>query len=181
MTLCTCGGTTACACRCGAGLACGGTAARPAVLEMRRRRCGSLCLLACLSTGPSTPCPTAQPCWQPNFAGPVALCRLQVGGSDQWGNILSGTDLMRRMLGGPEEAAVPEGVPAAGSDGGDSEAGDEADAGEPAYGLTFPLLLKADGTKFGKSESGALWLNSDMMSPYQFYQFLFKTADAGAG
>ncbi|EFN56179.1 hypothetical protein CHLNCDRAFT_48743 [Chlorella variabilis] len=49
---------------------------------------------------------------------------------------------------------------------------------EPCFGLTFPLLLKADGSKFGKSESGALWLNGDMMSPYQFYQFLFKTADA---
>ncbi|KAL4448413.1 hypothetical protein ABPG75_005632 [Micractinium tetrahymenae] len=111
--------------------------------------------------------------------------RVQVGGSDQWGNILAGTDLMRRMMGGPEEA--PEGAPAEASSNGSSDGavpaaadGSESGsgAGEQAYGLTFPLLLKADGTKFGKSESGALWLNGDMLSPYQFYQFLFKTADA---
>ncbi|KAL4438252.1 hypothetical protein ABPG77_010613 [Micractinium sp. CCAP 211/92] len=103
--------------------------------------------------------------------------RVQVGGSDQWGNILAGTDLMRRMMGGPEEAE--EGAPpASAADGSSDGAAAAADGGEPAYGLTFPLLLKADGSKFGKSESGALWLNADMLSPYQFYQFLFKTADA---
>ena len=122
--------------------------------------------------------------------------RVQVGGSDQWGNILAGTDLMRRMLGGPEEgeegadAAQQDGAASSSSSGSSSsssgsstsEAGGGGGTGEePCFGLTFPLLLKADGSKFGKSESGALWLNGDMMSPYQFYQFLFKTADAGVG
>ena len=129
--------------------------------------------------------------------------RVQVGGSDQWGNILAGTDLMRRMMGGPEEgeeqagAAAAEGGssssssgtadPAAAaassepsSSGGSEDGSPAAAAAEQCFGLTFPLLLKADGTKFGKSESGALWLNADMMSPYQFYQVLFKTADTGA-
>jgi hypothetical protein len=132
--------------------------------------------------------------------------RVQVGGSDQWGNILAGTDLMRRMMGGPEEgdeeapAAAADGSssngaadpaaaaaaaafsePSSSSGGGGSGDGSAAAAAaEQCFGLTFPLLLKADGTKFGKSESGALWLNADMMSPYQFYQVLFKTADTGA-
>ena len=122
--------------------------------------------------------------------------KVQVGGSDQWGNILAGTDLMRRMLGMPEDAAGAAGAAgtaadaassgssgqaaaepaAAASGGGDGAA---AAASEAGFGLTFPLLLKADGSKFGKSESGAIWLNADMLSPYQFYQALFKTADAG--
>lgn len=98
--------------------------------------------------------------------------RVQVGGSDQWGNILAGTDLMRRMLGSPDEEPQE---PA------DSAADGSRGSGDQVFGLTFPLLLKADGTKFGKSEEGALWLNADLMSPYKFYQFLFKTADAGEG
>lgn len=122
--------------------------------------------------------------------------KVQVGGSDQWGNILAGTDLMRRMLGLPEDAAgaADAAADAASSSGGDAAAaaadpaaaggsGDGAPAAaasEAGFGLTFPLLLKADGSKFGKSESGAIWLNPDMLSPYQFYQALFKTADAGA-
>lgn len=112
---------------------------------------------------------------------------VQVGGSDQWGNILAGTDLMRRMLGLPEEeaSAAARGISAAApaapaASDSSSSAGDGAAATQdPAFGLTFPLLLKADGSKFGKSESGAIWLNADMLSPYQFYQSLFKTADAG--
>ena len=123
---------------------------------------------------------------------------MQVGGSDQWGNILAGTDLMRRMMGGPEEplqqdeaagegdgaaASTPAADGSAPSSSSSSEGGDGAAAAPPAadqcFGLTFPLLLKADGSKFGKSESGALWLSADMLSPYQFYQFLFKTVDAG--
>jgi tyrosyl-tRNA synthetase len=128
--------------------------------------------------------------------------RVQVGGSDQWGNILAGTDLMRRMMGGPEaadacgptsssssssssdtsgseasDAAAPTGTQQ-GAGAGSSD-GSEGAAADPCFGLTFPLLLKADGSKFGKSEGGAVWLNADMLSPYQFYQFLFKTADAG--
>lgn len=75
--------------------------------------------------------------------------KVQIGGSDQWGNIIAGTELARKMF--------------------DSDA---------CFGLTFPLLLKADGTKFGKSESGALWLTSSMMSPYNFYQYLLKTTDS---
>ncbi|KAL6537369.1 hypothetical protein OROMI_025903 [Orobanche minor] len=79
---------------------------------------------------------------------------VQIGGSDQWGNITAGTDLIRRSKGG----------------GGEGEGG--------AYGLTFPLLLKSDGTKFGKSEDGAIWLSSSLLSPYQFYQYFFSISDA---
>ncbi|KAH9607049.1 hypothetical protein KSS87_013824 [Heliosperma pusillum] len=75
--------------------------------------------------------------------------RVQIGGSDQWGNITAGTDLIRRILG------VDEGV----------------------YGVTFPLLLKSDGTKFGKSEDGAVWLSSKLLSPYKFYQYFFSVPD----
>lgn len=75
-------------------------------------------------------------------------CRLQVGGSDQWGNIVAGMDLIRRLR------------------------------DRPAFGLTFPLVLKSDGSKFGKSESGNVWLGSDYTSPYKFYQFWLNQADA---
>ena len=74
-------------------------------------------------------------------------CEMQVGGSDQWGNITAGIDLIRRKL------------------------------GVPAHGLTFPLLTKADGTKFGKSESGAVWLDPTKTSPYRFYQFFIQADD----
>ncbi|KAM7260155.1 hypothetical protein ACFE04_015896 [Oxalis oulophora] len=74
---------------------------------------------------------------------------VQIGGSDQWGNITAGTDLIRKIL--------------------------QVDG---AYGLTFPLLLKSDGTKFGKSEDGAIWLSSAMLSPYKFYQYFFSVPDA---
>lgn len=73
---------------------------------------------------------------------------LQIGGSDQWGNITAGVELVRKAL------------------------------GESVFGLTFPLLLKSDGQKFGKSEKGAVWLSPEKLSPYEFYQFLFRTADA---
>lgn len=75
-------------------------------------------------------------------------CRLQIGGSDQWGNITAGTDLTRRL----HQAQV--------------------------YGLTVPLITKADGTKFGKTEAGAIWLDPKKTSPYAFYQFWLNTADA---
>ena len=78
-------------------------------------------------------------------------CRLQMGGSDQWGNIVNGIDLSRRM----NEAEV--------------------------YGLTSPLLTKADGTKMGKTAAGAVWLNEDMLSPYEFWQFWRNTLDADVG
>ena len=75
-------------------------------------------------------------------------CTLQIGGSDQWGNITGGIDLTRRMHGGQ------------------------------VYGLTLPLVTKSDGTKFGKTESGTIWLNAKKTSPYAFYQFWLNTADA---
>jgi tyrosyl-tRNA synthetase len=77
--------------------------------------------------------------------------RLQMGGSDQWGNITTGTELIRRMGGGE------------------------------AFALTTPLIKKADGTKFGKSEGGNVWLDPKRTSPYQFYQFWLNAADADAG
>jgi tyrosyl-tRNA synthetase len=102
--------------------------------------------------------------------------RVQIGGSDQWGNITAGTDLVRRMLGGGDE----EGGNGSGGEKAMAEQGNGAQKVQ-CFGLTFPLLLKADGTKFGKSESGAVWLSSDMLSPYQMYQFLLKSADADVG
>jgi tyrosyl-tRNA synthetase len=75
-------------------------------------------------------------------------CQLQIGGSDQWGNITAGIDLTRRL----NQKTV--------------------------YGLTLPLVTKADGTKFGKTEGGAVWLDAKKTSPYQFYQFWLKVADA---
>ena len=74
-------------------------------------------------------------------------CKLQMGGSDQWGNITSGTELIRRM-----------------------------DSGE-AFALTCPLVTKSDGSKFGKTESGAVWLDANKTSPYQFYQFWLNCSD----
>jgi len=76
--------------------------------------------------------------------------RLQMGGSDQWGNIVTGTELIRRKLGGE------------------------------AYALTCPLITKADGGKFGKTESGNVWLDPKRTSPYKFYQFWLNTSDADA-
>jgi tyrosyl-tRNA synthetase len=73
---------------------------------------------------------------------------LQMGGSDQWGNITAGTEFNRKL------------------------------GGETIFGLTFPLLTRSDGKKFGKSEEGAIWLSSDKLSPYQFYQYLVRIPDA---
>ena len=77
-------------------------------------------------------------------------CRLQLGGSDQWGNITTGTELIRRKLGGE------------------------------AYALTCPLITKADGGKFGKTESGNVWLSPEYTTPYKFYQFWLNVSDADA-
>ncbi len=77
-------------------------------------------------------------------------CRLQMGGSDQWGNITTGTELIRRMEGGE------------------------------AFALTCPLITKADGTKFGKTEGGNVWLDSKKTSPYKFYQFWLNCSDEDA-
>ncbi len=79
--------------------------------------------------------------------------RLQMGGSDQWGNITTGTEIIRRKEGGSEEIE------------------------HRAFALTTPLVTKADGTKFGKSEVGNVWLDPEMTTPYQFYQFWLNTAD----
>lgn len=88
---------------------------------------------------------------------------VQVGGSDQWGNITAGTELLRKMSG----------------DGAEANAGADGEGAAPSvFGLTFPLLLDASGNKFGKSTGGAIWLSPDKLSPYQFYQYLFKTEDA---
>ena len=78
-------------------------------------------------------------------------CTLQLGGSDQFGNIVSGIDLIRRI------------------------------AGAQAFGATAPLLLKADGTKFGKSESGNVWLSAEKTSPYRFHQFFLNASDEQVG
>jgi tyrosyl-tRNA synthetase len=83
-------------------------------------------------------------------------CELQVGGSDQWGNITAGTELIRKMATGRGGPASAGGV----------------------YGMTFPLVTKADGGKFGKSEKGNIWLEARYTSPYRFYQFFVQTADA---
>jgi tyrosyl-tRNA synthetase len=78
-------------------------------------------------------------------------CRLQLGGSDQWGNIVNGVELCRR-----------------------------ADSAE-VYGLTTPLITTADGSKMGKTEQGAVWLNADQLSPYDYWQFWRNAADADVG
>jgi tyrosyl-tRNA synthetase len=75
-------------------------------------------------------------------------CTLQLGGSDQWGNLVAGVDLIRRV----ERASV--------------------------HALAIPLITKADGTKYGKTEGGAIWISPDLMSPYAFYQFWLNVADA---
>lgn len=77
-------------------------------------------------------------------------CTMQLGGSDQWGNIVTGTELIRRMEGGS------------------------------AYALTVPLITKADGSKFGKTEGGSVWLDPEKTSPYAFYQFWLNVSDEDA-
>jgi tyrosyl-tRNA synthetase len=77
-------------------------------------------------------------------------CKLQMGGSDQWGNIVTGTELIRRKTGGE------------------------------AYAMTCPLITKSDGSKFGKTESGNVWLDPERTSPYQFYQFWLNVSDEDA-
>ncbi|HOK34574.1 MAG TPA: tyrosine--tRNA ligase [Candidatus Paceibacterota bacterium] len=74
-------------------------------------------------------------------------CELQIGGSDQWGNITAGIELIKKKT------------------------------GQEVFGLSLPLVTKADGTKFGKTESGTIWLDPQLTSPYQFYQFWFNTDD----
>ncbi len=77
-------------------------------------------------------------------------CKLQIGGSDQWGNITTGLEMIRKSN----------------------------DENAKAFGMTIPLVTKADGTKFGKTEGGAIWLDPEKTTPYEFYQFWINTADA---
>lgn len=100
----------------------------------------------------------------------------QIGGADQWGNITAGTDAIRRGQVG-DLAEEAQGVDA----GADPGAGSSSASTLPppsAFGLTIPLLTRADGTKYGKSEAGAIWLSPARMSPYGLYQALFATPDA---
>lgn len=97
--------------------------------------------------------------------------RLQMGGSDQWGNITTGTELIRRKESGQTSASQQGGV-------GEDETTDRETDNREAYALTTPLVTKADGTKFGKSEKGNIWLDPAMTSPYQFYQFWLNATDA---
>ncbi|HHU56091.1 MAG TPA: tyrosine--tRNA ligase [Acholeplasmataceae bacterium] len=83
------------------------------------------------------------------YQDPKYRCEMQIGGQDQWGNITAGMELIRKVEG--PEAEV--------------------------YGLTVPLITKSDGTKFGKTESGAVWLDEEKTSPYEMYQFFINTAD----
>lgn len=76
-------------------------------------------------------------------------CKVQIGGSDQWGNITTGLEMIRKVQG----------------------------EGSKAFGFTIPLVTKSDGTKFGKTESGAVWLDAEKTTPYEFYQFWINTAD----
>jgi len=84
------------------------------------------------------------------YQDPILKCEMQIGGQDQWGNITAGMDLIRKVEG----------------------------SNAKAYGLTIPLITKSDGTKFGKTESGAVWLDSEKTTPYEMYQFFINTADA---
>ncbi|MDD4213074.1 MAG: tyrosine--tRNA ligase, partial [Bacilli bacterium] len=84
------------------------------------------------------------------YQDPILHCEMQIGGQDQWGNITAGMELIRKIEG--PEATV--------------------------FGLTLPLITKSDGTKFGKTESGAIWLDEEKTSPYEMYQFFINTADA---
>ncbi|KAJ1790575.1 tyrosyl-tRNA synthetase, partial [Coemansia sp. RSA 2399] len=98
-------------------------------------------------------------------------CRIQIGGSDQWGNITAGTDLIHRM---DYDQAQDTGVIREPS----SSSSNSSDADSSAFGLTIPLLTTSSGEKFGKSAGNAVWLDEKKTSPFDVYQFFVKTADA---
>ena len=99
-------------------------------------------------------------------------CTVQMGGSDQWGNITTGTELIRRMN------LTPNPSPKERGEGSDSlSLGEGRGEVSPAFAVTTPLLTKADGSKFGKSESGNVWLDAARTSPYKFYQFWLNASD----
>ncbi len=104
--------------------------------------------------------------------------RLQMGGSDQWGNITTGTELIRRKESGQTGASQESGTGEGETNDPHTEAADSQTTEREAFALTTPLVTKADGTKFGKSESGNVWLDPTMTSPYQFYQFWLNATDA---
>lgn len=83
------------------------------------------------------------------YENPKFNCELEIGGQDQWGNITAGVELIRRKLGSDKKV----------------------------FGLTMPLITKSDGTKYGKTESGAIWLSKEKTSPYEMYQFFINTSD----
>jgi len=91
-------------------------------------------------------------------------CRLQIGGSDQWGNITAGLELIRRAKNEPLDDACSN----------------ESMEKEPAYGMTIPLLLTSSGEKFGKSAGNAVWLDPELTSVFDFYQFFLRVSDADA-
>ncbi len=104
---------------------------------------------------------------------------VQCGGSDQWGNIVSGIDLIRRLhLELPMKQKRPAWLT---TEAGDAAVREELERRSTAFGFTSPLVTKADGGKFGKSESGAVWLTAARTSPYDYYQFWLNTADADVG
>jgi tyrosyl-tRNA synthetase len=104
---------------------------------------------------------------------------VQCGGSDQWGNIVSGIDLIRRLL---VELPMTRQRPAwLSTEAGDVAIREELERRAAAFGFTMPLVTKADGGKFGKSEAGAVWLTAARTSPYDYYQFWLNTADADVG
>ena len=87
-------------------------------------------------------------------------CTLQIGASDQWGNITAGTELIRRKIAHTSQSELSE------------------EGLAPAYGMTHPLITRPDGVKFGKTEKGAVWLSPEKTSPYQFYQFFVGSPDS---
>ncbi len=104
---------------------------------------------------------------------------VQCGGSDQWGNIVSGIDLIRRLM---VELPMTRQRPAwLSTEAGDVVIREELERRAAAFGFTVPLVTKADGGKFGKSEAGAVWLTPERTSPYDYYQFWLNTADADVG
>ena len=119
-------------------------------------------------------------------------CSLQIGASDQWGNITAGTELIRRklahdthpashssekLLASEKHATVEKTVEKTLEKTAEKTAEKNKEALPPAFGLTHPLITRSDGTKFGKSEKGAVWLTEDKTSPYQFYQFFIQSPD----
>ena len=106
-------------------------------------------------------------------------CTLQMGASDQWGNITTGTELIRRL---GSEVSGSSLLVAGSEEASNSQPATSIQQPETnkAYALTGQLITKADGTKYGKSETGTVWLDAELTSPYQFYQFFLNSADADA-